>query len=221
MSMFDYMKTPEATYNPYAPAEPAPKKARSGFKVLRLLFEAVLILIIVVLLAAGGDSDSTAAGNGRDTVTAESLEEQEPAVDPAFPGALENDLVGQPGDALMLDALTVTASPLRDGDTSFGEKPSLCTTTTLHSSSDETVSFDSFDWDLQWPSGVISYSVHWGSDNMLTGAGKIAPGGSISGDVCFANTPAETGEHILLYTPDLPLDYEDPTPGRGAWINER
>lgn len=90
----------------------------------------------------------------------------------------------------------------------------------MESNSDSTVSFDMFDWDLLWPSGVISYSVHWGSDNMLLGAGEIVPGGSMSGDVCFANTSPETGEYVLLYTPYLPLDYDE-IPGRGAWVNNR
>lgn len=223
MSLIDYMKTPKAIYNPYAPAEPVKKTGRSWFKVLRLLFEAVLVLIIIGLITGGdGDTDSAAAPDaGAASTTQEAEDEPEPAAPPAYPYADADDVVGQAGEALVLDDFTVTATALVEGDTSSDGDPSLCTTATLENNSGTSVSFVPFDWELQSPSGLLDYGVDWGSDNLLAGTGYNAPEGITRGDVCFSNHAPEAGEYILLYTPALRLpDYEELS-GRGAWVNDR
>ena len=64
------------------------------------------------------------------------------------------------------------------------------------------------------------YTVQYGSDNQLGAGGKIAPGGSTTGDVCFSNDDAGPGQYVLLYTPALTSDYQPPS-GRAAWLHFR
>ena len=52
-----------------------------------------------------------------------------------------------------------------------------------------------------------------GSKNMLS-SGEIAPGGTASGDECFDNKKAETGQFVALYEPVFKF-FSD----RAAWIN--
>jgi hypothetical protein len=220
MSTSDYMKTPKNTYAPHIRPRPdrQPRRPQSG--KLRLLFEAVLILIIVILLAEGGNDSGSAAAPDEDAVTA-SAKPTGPAAAPVFPGEMRGDVVGQPGDSLTIDGLSVTASELFDGKTTtYDDSPSLCTSTTLKNNSGAVITFDTFDWNLQTPGGVINYTVHYGSDNQLSGGGKIAPGGSTSGDVCFSNDEAGPGQYVLLYTPPLTSDYQPPS-GRAAWLHFR
>ncbi|WP_181032558.1 MULTISPECIES: DUF4352 domain-containing protein [unclassified Arthrobacter] len=130
---------------------------------------------------------------------------------PAFPGAENADVVGLAGEALVLGDVTVTSTPLTDGDSTL--RPTLCTTATLQNNSDETIDFNIFDWKLQSPSGTIRNSTVVGSDNSLS-SGEVAPGGTATGDVCF-NDPAETGQFVVLYEPVFSF-FSD----RGAWIND-
>lgn len=130
---------------------------------------------------------------------------------PAFPGAEDGDAVGLAGEALVLGDVTVTSTPLTDGDSTL--EPTLCTTATLQNNSDETIDFNIFDWKLQSPSGTIRNSTVLGTDNSLS-SGEVAPGGTATGDVCF-NDSAEPGQFVVLYEPLFSF-FSD----RGAWIND-
>ena len=222
MSMFDYMKTPDSTYRPYTPPQPVRRNRRPRFGKLRLLFEIILILIIFILVANDGDGAGSAAAPAADSATATAEPRPTgPAAAPVFPGEMRGDVVGQPGDPLNLDEITVTASELLAGKMNYGEQASLCATVTLANKSDIVIDFDDFDFNLQSPAGLIMYPVRYGSDNQLTVGGKIAPSGSATGDVCFANNDTDAGLYVLLYTPGVyPPEYLPPR-GRGAWLHYR
>ena len=186
------------------------KARRPWYKKKRFILPLILIVLIIIIAIAtsgGGDNnaeDDTSGSGGSDGTTQTSEA-------PAFPGAEEGDVVGQAGEALVLGDITVTSTPLTSGDSTLG--PTLCTTATVQNNSDETISFNIFDWKLQSPSGTIRNSTVVGSDNSLS-SGEVAPGGTATGDVCFENDAAETGEYVVLYEPIFSF-FSD----RGAWIN--
>lgn len=222
MSMFDYMKKPAAEDNPYgwsSEEKVETKTARSWPKVLRLVVEAALVLLVVVLIANGtgsGGSEPETTGESAEQVSEEAL----PAKDPAFLGAQENDTVGQPGDTLEVEGVDITATALFTGKPSYNDAPTVCTTITMKNISDEVVIFSSYNWNLQNPSGFIGSNSPDGSDNFAPANGKLAAGGTITGDICFPDNTTEKGAFVVLYTPDYQLDYDKPAT-RGAWINNR
>lgn len=189
------------------------KARRPWYKKKRFILPLALIVLIIIIVAAtsggdGGGNDTTGTTNTDPTSEPTATESQPPA----FPGAQESDVVGQAGEALTLGDITVTSTPLIAGDATFGGS-TLCTTATVQNNSDETIDFNAYDWKLQAPSGTITNTAFTGSPNLLS-AGQVAPGGTATGDICFDNEPAETGQSVVLYEPIFDF-FSD----RGAWIN--
>ena len=184
------------------------KARRPWYKKKRFILPLALIVLIVIIIAA-----TTAGGGGNNTADTDSTADPTASESspPAFPGAQESDVVGQAGEPLILGDVTVTSTALTAGDPTLG--PTVCTTATIQNGSDETISFNAFDWKLQAPSGTISNTGLTGSPNLLS-SGQVAPGGTATGDVCFDNDAAESGEYIVLYEPVFSF-FSD----RGAWIN--
>lgn len=200
------------------------KASRPWFKKKRFIFTLLIVLIIAISVATGGNDDegntasNTAAAPGAEQAPAGEAapaEEAAPVEEatPAFPGALDSDVIGQAGDALVLGDITVTSTAMIDGDATFGA--TFCTTATVQNTSDKTIDFNIFDWKLQAPSGTIISATFTGSDNMLS-TGQVAPGGTATGDACFENKAAETGQFVVLYEPVFAF-FSD----RAAWINNR
>lgn len=186
------------------------KARRPWYKKKRFIIPIILIVLIIIISIAtanGGNDDTSndTSGSGEPGSTGQTSEP------PAFPGAQESDVVGQAGAALVLEDITVTSTPLVAGDSTFGS--TLCTTATVQNNSEDTIDFNALDWKLQAPSGTIQNTSLTGSSDTLT-AGQVAPGGTATGDVCFENEPAETGQFIVLYEPVFSF-FSD----RGAWIN--
>lgn len=204
-----------------AAADKAYRKAsRPWFKKKRFLLPLILLVIIIITsVANGGKKDSSAAiSPSTDASAAAPAAAAAPpaaaAAAPAaaaFPGAKDSDVVGKAGSALKVGDATVTSAPIAKGDATFGK--TICTATTLSNGSNETISFNAFDWKLQTPSGTILNPGFTGSKNTLN-SGEIAPGGKASGDVCFDNKNAEAGQFVVLYEPVFSF-FSD----RAAWIN--
>lgn len=200
-----------------AAADKAYRKAtRPWFKKKRFILPLILVVIIIISsMANGGNKGSEEAGTGAAPAAApaaaEAPAEKKPAA-AAFPGAKDSDVVGQAGAALKIGDATVTAAPLVNGDSTLGK--TVCTAVKMNNGSDETISFNIFDWKLQSPSGTILNSSFAGSSSPLS-SGEIAPGGSASGDVCFDNKKAEKGTFVVLYEPVFSF-FSD----RAAWINK-
>jgi hypothetical protein len=193
-----------------AAADKAYKKAsRPWFKKKRFILPLLLILLIILISAlnAGGGDDNAntsdpAASSSADAAPAE-----------AFPGAQDSDVIGQAGEDLALGDITVSSAALVEGNVTIG--PTLCTTAVINNGSSDTIDFNLFDWKLQSPGGTILNSTIGGSDNIIN-SGQIVPGGSTTGDICFDNANAETGQFVVLYEPIFSF-FSD----RGAWINNR
>lgn len=201
-----------------AQADKAYKKAsRPWFKKKRFILPLILILIIILIAAfSGGGDDSTTASDPAASSSVEAAPNEEaPAEDtaPAFPGAQDSDVVGQADEDLTLGDITISSAALFEGDATLG--PTLCTAVAVNNGSDETIDFSALDWKLQAPGGTILNTGFAGSPNIIS-TGQIAPGGSTTGDICFDNANAETGQFVVLYEPIFSF-FSD----RGAWINNR
>jgi hypothetical protein len=202
-----------------AAAEKAYRKAsRPWFKKKRFILPLILVAIILISsLANGGKgsnegTDSPAAAPAAGNSPAAATSAPTKAAVAAFPGAKDNDVIGNAGAALKIGEATVTATPLVDGEATLN--PTLCTAVKLVNDSKDTIAFNIFDWKIQTPSGTIVNTGFTGSSSMLS-SGEIAPGGSASGDVCFDNKKAEKGTFVVLYEPVFKF-FSD----RAAWINK-
>ncbi|MBN9759073.1 hypothetical protein Ae406Ps2_3225c [Pseudonocardia sp. Ae406_Ps2] len=130
----------------------------------------------------------------------------------AFPGATADDVVGDAGGTLTVGNLQIAASPLTPGDSPIGQ--TLCSDVTYTNTGSGTESFNGgFDWKLQDPNGAALMTTLLGSDTLLT-AGQLAPGGTMTGTVCFDRPSGATGQYVLLY------DAMDFSSSRGAWLNQ-
>lgn len=192
------------------------KASRPWYKKKRFIIPLLLIALIVIISIAttsggGGDNTADTDTSADPTASASSQPTEVESSQSAFPGSQDSDVVGQAGESLVLGDVTVTSTALANGDPTLG--PTLCTTATIQNGSDETIDFNIFDWKLQAPSGTISNTGLAGSSNPLS-SGQVAPGGTATGDVCFDNDAAESGEFIVLYEPLFSF-FSD----RGAWIN--
>ncbi|PZS32772.1 MAG: hypothetical protein DLM61_06315, partial [Pseudonocardiales bacterium] len=115
---------------------------------------------------------------------------------PAIPGATKDDTVAKAGDAVNKDNLVLTTTVIKKGDSTFGK--TLCSTMTYQNNQKGPVSFNAFDWKLQDPNGTILTTTIGGSDNTLN-SGDLAPGGKVTGDVCFDNKSSASGQYVVLY----------------------
>ncbi|MCE0488292.1 DUF4352 domain-containing protein [Ornithinimicrobium sediminis] len=211
-----------------AKAEKAYAKAqRPWYKKKRFILPLLFLLLIIFIVAVSGGedepTDNGTAGTSQENEAPAGEEEApadegdgeaEEAAEPAFPGAQEDDVIGEAGAELTLGDVAITAGALEAGDDTFGE--TLCTAVTITNNADEAIDFNVFDWSLQEPGGTISMTGIAGSDDALS-AGQIAPGGSTDGDVCFdVDDASESGQFVILYEPLFSF-FSD----RGAWLDER
>jgi hypothetical protein len=131
---------------------------------------------------------------------------------PAFPGATPDDTVAQAGAPVDRDGLVLTSTAVKAGDSTLGK--TLCTTVSYTNGTDKSVSFNGFDWKLQDPNGTILTMTIGGSDHTLN-SGELAPGGKVTGDVCFENKSAPAGQYVVLYEGNVFSG------DRVAWLNKR
>ncbi len=124
---------------------------------------------------------------------------------PAYPGMLVQDHVAAASGAsiVALDE-TLVAGDLTRTASYFG--PTVCSPVSVTNHSTTTKDVGPAEWKLQQPDGVVETFAITGT---LRG-GQLAPGGTASGTVCFADT-AQSGTFVLLWQPLLR------TP-RGVWL---
>ncbi|MGY1713081.1 DUF4352 domain-containing protein [Geodermatophilus sp. SYSU D01106] len=117
------------------------------------------------------------------------------------------------GQTITLDGLAITVAPLVEGR-ALGSTPVLCGSVTMVNNSDGSASFNGlFDWKLQNPAGVARRTTWNGTDTPLN-SGELAPGGSVTGDVCFDDTGAP-GQYAVIYEPSFFSD------DRAVWVYNR
>lgn len=197
------------------PAEPTAPTGRTTnrkpfFKRIWFWLLAIVVLIIVIAVSQSGGSDDDAG-----TVSGDPSQDAPASDAPTFQGQQEGDTVAQAGQSITVDDVVTTTTPLTEGQ-ALGTTPVVCSTVTIVNNSDESVSFNGgFDWNLQDPAGASRSTTLGGSDTLLS-AGDLAPGGTVSGDVCFDLQQAAPGQYAVIYAPAFSFSDD-----RAVWINNR
>lgn len=156
----------------------------------------ICVLYTVAFAAAVSDPSSTTATGGDTSVPASSgavqnADRTSSAPAPARAGS------GVPGDTLTTDdGLALTATPLTDRSKSY-IGPLKCADVSYRNTGAGTATFNIWDWKLQDPNGA-SRNISIGGDNDLS-SGELAPGGSVSGQVCFDVKGSSDGSWTLIY----------------------
>lgn len=211
---FRYPGVPIATsQQPVAPEGYKLKKKKPIYKRVWFWLLAIVVLIIIAAAVGGGGGDEpTVSGEAASPGGAAS---DAPAADaPTFQGQQEGDTVAQAGQSITLGDVVTTTTPLVEGDATLG--PTLCSTVTIVNNGEDQASFNgAFEWALQDPQGA-SRNTTLGGSNSLLSAGELAPGGTVTGDVCFDNPTAAPGQYAVIYEPAFSFSGD-----RAVWVNTR
>lgn len=223
------------------PAAPEPKRKKPIYKRWWFITVVVLIVIGAISSAAGGGKKSdtgndtpAAAAPAAPAATSPAAAAPAPAptkssAAPApkkaapppppaieYPGKKDGDKAVKAGESIKLSGWTTTATPLKAIEKAYIGK-FLCTTVTMANRDTETQDWNMLSWKLQTPNGAVLDSSFTGDDKDLDiGGGGLAPGGKVSGRVCFDDKKAGKGTYVVFWQPDI-FSSED----RGAWINKR
>jgi U5 snRNP spliceosome subunit len=212
--------------SPYPPpGRPPKRRSTTGKVVLRLVGGLVLLMLIAAAVNAGRGSEnhSTAAGGGSTSQTLTDRGTTGPGTNtgskpasadtgPDFPGKKPKDVAVAAGGTVAFDGLQVTSTELRRGSSTFGK--TLCTTVTYVNGSNRTASYNTFDFEMQDAKGAIVNPTFFGGGDTI-GSGDLAPGGTVSGDVCFEDKAASNGLYIVFYKSSFWRS------DRAAFLNQR
>ncbi len=193
--------------SPYGGGAPEPPKKKHRLRKLLIIVGAVLVAVVACTVAvSGGGSDPAPTVSGGTGGTGEG----EAPAGPTFPGQQEGDTVAEVGQTITIDGVEMTAAPLVAGE-ALGTTPVVCSAVSIINGSDESVSFNPFYFELQDPAGASRSTTIGGSDTRL-GSGDLAPGGTVTGDVCW-DDPGAPGQNTIIH---------DALWGdRAAWVQTR
>ena len=125
----------------------------------------------------------------------------------AYPDQQSTDCVALPNNTVSIANTVVTATWARSTD-NLGSA-SICAAVTIKNNNTSTISYNDLYWKLQSPSGTV-VDTSFSATNDLS-SGNLVGGGTVSGNVCFAD-PAQSGGYIGIYKPD-PYNAT-----RGIWL---
>lgn len=161
---------------------------------------------MAVVSSVGGDNEATVISgpNGEEVVADRG---------PEFPGKLDNDTAAPAGATISHDGLAYTVGPVRVVESVLGSH--LCSEVTIVNVGTSENDFNGFlDWHVQDAGGAIRDS-SFGADRPMLESGRLAPGGTATGDVCFdARSEAAPGTYVVLYEDTFSLSTD-----RLAWIS--
>lgn len=185
-----------------------------------------LISAIVVggVLNAASDAASSAASSAVAPGPAPSSPEQssaapapgqssaaQPPAQGQFPGQTADDQVAPAGSPITIDGLTITTTPLAAQTTVLGNY--WCTSVTYQNGGSGQAPYNLFDWKVLNPSGASESATLTGQDGALS-SGELAPGGTVTGNVCFNDSSVQPGQDVVLYEVTSLFSND-----RGAWLN--
>jgi hypothetical protein len=153
---------------------------------------------------AKGVNDAVEESNAKDQVRADANKQS--CAGKTYPDQQpDNDRCADGSNTVVLDEVTVTATPLKRVETD------LCTDVTYVNNSSGTVSFNVFDWKLQLPTGEVKDAFDSTYTGNELGSGDLVKGGTKKGTVCYQTTGG--GQYILIYKPTFWNE------ARGIWVN--
>ncbi len=161
---------------------------------------------IAVVSSVGGEKEATVvSGPTGEVVVADR--------GPEFPGKLEHDTAAVAGATINRDDLAYTVGPLQVVDSLLGTY--LCSEVTIVNVGTSENDFNGYtDWHVQDAGGAIRDST-FGTERPMLNSGRLAPGGTASGDVCFdARSGAAPGSYVVLYEDTFSLSTD-----RLAWLS--
>lgn len=174
------------------------KKKKGGCMKWGAIILGVLILLIVLATALGGGDDSSDGTGNEGSPDAQSANETE-QVEEGTDFALGETYTTSDGVEILVSNFGIVSGPLGQN---------TCANVTYTNNGDEQASFQGYwDWKVQNPAGVITDPTFTGDDNLESG--ELAPGGTVSGSVCFDS--AEPGEYRLVYEPTLSFSSDTAT----------
>lgn len=197
------MSTPQQPYQGDPNQQPGErivyveKKKKGGcMKWGAIIVGAIVLIAILATVFGGGDDSSSGSSNegssdtqaGGETEQAGGETEQ---VEEGTDFALGETYTTRDGMDILVSSFGLASNPLGQN---------ACAEVTYTNNGDEQASFQGYwDWKVRNPAGVITDPTFTG-DNDLD-SGELAPGGTVSGSVCFDST--EPGEYSLVYEPTL------------------
>jgi hypothetical protein len=195
---------------PFPPGTPPTPASDQGRHRRSRWVKAVVIALVLTSLAAVAVEIALVAGVHKATNDVTNALTPKPGRPsgyhgPSYPGMLVQDHAASgPGEPLVMSGQTLIAGNLVRVASILG--PTLCSPVTSTNHSATTVDVGAQLWTLQQPNGVVETFAITGS---LHG-GQLAPGGTASGTVCFADT-GQSGTFVLLWQPPFQI-------GRGVWL---
>lgn len=192
------------------PQQPPPKK-KGGCMKIGLIVLGVLVLIVIIIAAVSSGEDDSSTVTPGDNSSQGATQDESSVVD--FQGKTDKDTAAIAGDMITKDGVATTSTPLVAETTVIGSQI-MCTTITIKNDSDKPVNFNSIDWKMQDPNGA-SRMTTYGGDRAELSFGDLAPGGQVSGDVCFDGDPAaQPGQYVVLNDGFISF-----SSNRLAWVN--
>lgn len=193
-----------------------------GASIAGLILSALAVIVAIIVTAVSalfldavnqGIEESGAApvnpGTNEEAPEPQAEEQSEAG---QFPGQQPNDVVVEAGESVTFAGATVTAEALEEQSDDIGGEY-LCTVVSYVNDSDEQVSYNLLDWQLQNPEGNIKDSTFTAREDELS-SGELAPGGKTSGEVCFEGSEDEAGQYVVLARGWISLSDD-----RAAWMN--
>lgn len=193
--------------------ERQPEKKKGGCMKWGLIILGALIVIGILMAIFGGGEDSDSTGGSSDTGTAsdETAGGAEGGDNASEEEVLEesettNFAIGE--TYTTSNGVDITVSSLRASSDALGSNYT-CADVTYTNNGDDQADFQGYwDWKLQNPSGVITDPTANINEDALS-TGELAPGGSVSGAVCFDG--GESGEYQLVFEPTLSFSRDTAT----------
>jgi hypothetical protein len=130
----------------------------------------------------------------------------------SYPGQEPDDVVANNAGVANLSGVIVRLTKPTTGPDDLGREI-LCAAVSVRNETTTQLSYDYFDWSVQYPDGDVQRADPMGTDEDLA-SGQLIPGGDVSGKLCF-DDPAQAGLYVLSFEVEPGLATSSP---RGVWL---
>lgn len=173
------------------------KKKGGCMKWGAIIVGAIILIVVLATAFSGGDDSSSNSQNGSSDNTPAGNETAQ--AEEGTDLALGQIYTTRDGMDIVVNSFSVVSGV-------FGQN--ACADVTYTNNGDDQTSFTGYwDWKVQNPAGVITDPTASG-DNSLS-SGDLAPGGTVSGSVCFDTI--EPGEYRIVFDPTLSFSSDTAT----------